>query len=75
MILVQKVILLQSILQYNAPVFICECIESAESVTQKERFQLALLKHFCKNQVRVNIVQRMIAKKKKERRREKQVRI
>jgi hypothetical protein len=39
-------------LQYNALVFIYERAESAtESATQKERFWLASLKHFHKNQV------------------------
>jgi hypothetical protein len=38
-ILVQKVVLLQLMLQYNAPVFIYEHAESAAKlVTQKERF-------------------------------------
>jgi hypothetical protein len=63
-------------LQYNASVFICKCVESAtESAIQKERFWLALLKCFCKNQVQVNTVQEMTAKKEKERRRGKQVRM
>jgi hypothetical protein len=67
--------LLQAMLQCNTLVFIYECAESAaESATQKERFQLASPKCFHKNQVWANVVQRMTAKKEKERRREKQVR-
>jgi hypothetical protein len=42
--------LLQAMLQYNVPVFICEYIESATKLaTQKEKFWLASLKHFHKN--------------------------
>jgi hypothetical protein len=62
-------------LQYNAPVFICERAElAAESATQKKRFQLASLKHFCKNHIWANVVQKMTVKKEKERKRGKQVR-